>query len=226
MQQDTNHQKIADNTALPILYSFRRCPYAMRARMALAYANINLELREVVLRDKPPSMLQASSKGTVPVLLFDDKVIDESFEVMMWAINQHDPDGWLNYSADQISAMIKLVEACEADFKPWLDKYKYSDRHPEHSQQYYCEQALPFLQQLEARLNHHKFLFGHQLSISDIAVVPFVRQFANVSRPTFDKLGLPNTIEWLDRLLASDLFLGIMKKYPQWQAGDEPTYFP
>ena len=83
MQQDTNHQKIADNTALPILYSFRRCPYAMRARMALAYANINLELREVVLRDKPPSMLQASSKGTVPVLLFDDKVIDESFEVMM-----------------------------------------------------------------------------------------------------------------------------------------------
>lgn len=141
---------------LPTLYSFRRCPYAMRARLALMAAGIAVELREVVLKDKPPCLLAASPKGTVPVLITaGGEVIDESRDIMLWALGQHDPLNWLQ--GDR-AAMMALVDACDDGFKPWLDRYKYHDRHPEHPQAYYREQAEAYLVQWEQRLAVQRWL--------------------------------------------------------------------
>lgn len=208
---------------LPILYTFRRCPYAMRARMALAYAGINYEVREVVLRDKPPEMLQASAKGTVPVLLQEGKVIDESLDVMLWALNQRDTDGWL---VDEREAQIALLERCEADFKPWLDRYKYADRHPEFAADASRAEASAYLITIETQLTATgAYLFGANLSMADVGLLPFVRQFAHVDKVWFDKEPWPELQRWLQGFLQGELFQSVMQKYPRWQAGDAPTYF-
>ncbi|EHQ58753.1 glutathione S-transferase [gamma proteobacterium HIMB55] len=207
----------------PILYSFRRCPYAMRARMAIAYADINVGLREVVLKDKPPAMLEVSPKGTVPVVIdVDGTIIEESRDVMRWALHQNDPDAWLaGLGLDD-----PLISACDDDFKHWLDRYKYAVRFPEQDEIWYRGQAEAFLATLEPRLGDARFLNGSSLSVTDIAVFPFIRQFANVDLKWWDDHPYPNVARWLDGLVSSELFIEVMKKYPQWQDGDPEIAFP
>ena len=183
--------------------------------MALNYAGITVELREILLRDKPQAMIRASEKGTVPVLLLPDgTVIDESIDVMHWALAQRDPDNWrqddLNSGAD------RLVEENDLVFKKHLDHYKYADRYPQHPQSYYRDEAEKFLSQLEQRLCLHSYLAADQLTYSDVAIFPFVRQFAFVDKAWFDNAPYPKLQAWLQVFLDSDLFLSVMTKFPRW----------
>ena len=195
----------------------------MRARMAIAYAGIEVSLREVVLRDKPAAMLAASSKGTVPVLIeVNGRVIDESLDVMAWALDQQDSDHWLQGEGLQDP----LIDSCDNTFKHWLDRYKYAVRFPEQSKQWYRAQGERFLCQLEQLLTDHCHLRGDSLSVVDVAVMPFVRQFAAVDTNWWSGRPYPQVTTWLERLLESDLFKGVMKKYPQWRDGDPAIRFP
>ncbi|MDX2463855.1 MAG: glutathione S-transferase [Porticoccus sp.] len=200
---------------LPILYSFRRCPYAIRARMALHYASIQVELREILLRDKPASMLAASTKGTVPVLLLPEGVVlDESYEVMRWALDQNDPDQWWDSS---ITAEVDaLIQQNDGSFKVCLDHYKYADRHPEHAMEYYRSQAEVFLTALEKQLAAGAYLFGDNVSIADVAIFPFIRQFAFVDKDWFDQTPYPKLQHWLSEFLASEIFSAVMDKHKVW----------
>jgi glutathione S-transferase len=209
---------------LPILYSFRRCPYAIRARMAIYYASITVELREVSLANKPQAMLELSAKGTVPVLQLKNRVIDESLQIMLWALGQSDPDDWL--SPQTMQQAQRLIQDNDQNFKLWLDKYKYWDRFPAQSQQFYRTQAEQFLVQLETLLSQHRFLLGQQLSVADIAIFPFIRQFAFVDKAWFDRAPYPNLQYWLEGLLTYKLFIQCMHKQPLWQAGDAGRQFP
>ena len=210
----------------PVLYSFRRCPYAMRARMALYKANIKCEHREVVLKEKPESMLLLSEKGTVPVLLTtDNKVIEQSNDVMHWALNQNDPDNWLDEDAAQSQY---LIDFNDNEFKHFLDRYKYYVGYPEHSQEYYRENAESFLQVIEKKLaeNNNVALLGDRITFVDIAIFPFIRQFARVDLDWFQSCPYKSVIKWLGNLEESDLFKNCMKKYTQWLPEHEPVYFP
>jgi len=206
---------------LPILYSFRRCPYAIRARMAIAYASITLEMREVALANKPAAMLAISPKGTVPVLQLSDRVIDESVEVMRWALSQSDPENWLALDSQQEQST--LIEENDNEFKGWLDKYKYWDRYPEQSQQDYRKKAEKFLSNLELRLQHNSYLLGNNICMADIAIFPFIRQFAFVDKPWFDDADYPSVQRWLNQFLQSKLFEQVMVKQALWQqSNDQP----
>lgn len=209
---------------LPILYSFRRCPYAIRARMAIYYASITVELREVSLANKPEQMLSLSPKGTVPVLQLRDKVLDESLDVMHWALQQSDPESWLK--PELTSQTDQLIASNDQDFKGWLDKYKYWERFPDQSQTYYRSRAEEFIALLEGMLSEYRFLFGYQRSLADIAIFPFIRQFAFVDKDWFDSAPYPNLQKWLEEFLCSDLFLHSMCKQPFWQEGDLCRRFP
>jgi glutathione S-transferase len=212
---------------LPILYSFRRCPYAMRARMAIAYAGIAVELREVVLRDKPPSLLTYSPKGEVPVLVLPGgTVIDESRDIMLWALGQQDAEGWLPADKKEREVMESLMDENDGKFKIWLDHYKYADRFPEHSAEHYRAQGEVFLAKLESRLAGTAYLFGDSCRIGDVAIFPFVRQFAFADKAWFDDAPYPRLQQWLEGFLASALFGRIMSKYMQWHEGDAVTVFP
>lgn len=193
--------------------------------MSLFVAEIEFEIREVVLRDKPREMLEVSPKGTVPVLLIDNTVVDESLDIMKWSLQQHDPDGWMQFSNAKLTEMAHLVEACDSEFKTHLDRYKYSDRHPEHTEAYYRDLALPFLKELNRRLESHSCLFADRLSYADIAIFPFIRQFANVAPQWFASLPYPCLRGWLSSILDSDLYQSIMQKYPQWRPGDDAVVF-
>ncbi len=199
--------------AEPILYSFRRCPYAMRARMALSVSDAPYEHREVVLRDKPPEMLEASPKGTVPVLVVDEGVIlEESLDVMRWALARNDPEGWLDRDDPA------LLEANDGPFKHHLDRYKYATRYDDVDPEEHRAAALAILARLEERLASSTYLCGDERGFADIAIFPFIRQFANADREWFDAQDLPKLQAWLDELITSDLFTGVMRKYPQWKA--------
>lgn len=204
---------------LPILYSFRRCPYAIRARMAIAYASITLEMREVALANKPAAMLAISPKGTVPVLQLSDRVIDESIEVMRWALSQSDPENWLALDSQQEQST--LIEENDNEFKGWLDKYKYWDRYPEQSQQDYRIKAENFLSTLELRLQQNSYLLGDNICMADIAIFPFIRQFAFVDKPWFDDADYPLVQRWLNQFLQSKLFEQVMEKHALWQQPDD-----
>jgi len=212
----------------PILYSFRRCPYAMRARLAIATSGLQVELREVVLRDKPQPLIDISPKATVPVLITsDEQLIDESIDIMFWALQQSDPDGWLkDLNQEQRSVSKHIITNNDGEFKYYLDRYKYADRYPEHSQQYYRQQAEKTLMDLEQRLDSHDYLISEKLSIADIAVLPFIRQFAFVDKEWFDQSPYPLLKQWLEEFITSELFANIMHKYPQWQQGQELQFFP
>ncbi len=197
---------------LPILYSYRRCPYAMRARMAMKYADISVEIREIVLRAKPSEMVKASPKATVPVLILNDgTVIEQSLDIMCWALQQNDKEGWL--TADSLATQ-QLITENDGSFKQALDKYKYAIRFPEQSADVYRAQGEVFLQQLEALLNQSQFLLGNQISLADIAIFPFIRQFAGVDSVWFETAHYPKLKSWLKGLVESELFLSIMKKQP------------
>ncbi len=202
-----------------VLYSYRRCPYAMRARMALAYAGIAVEIREISLREKPASMLAISPKGTVPVLQSDDLVLEQSYDIMKWALKQSDPDQWL--SAETESVIDEWVEKNDGPFKKLLDQYKYPDRYPDISLEETLSQAISsFLGPINEQLKKSTYLLGSKISLADIAIFPFVRQFSMVNPGWIDQSGLNFLKQWLNERLESPLFLSVMQKYPTWQ---EPT---
>lgn len=209
---------------LPILYSFRRCPYAMRARLALAYGRVQCEIREILLRDKPPSMLEISPKGTVPVLFFphENRVIDESLDIMKWALSQKDPEGWSTLE----EASKGLITENDTTFKRALDEYKYPNRFEEGDSLRARGEAEIFIKKLEARLEKHSYLCGEKKSLADIGIFPFVRQFSKVDPDWFEAASYPRLGSWLGELLESDLFASVMHKYPVWKNGDDPTFFP
>ncbi len=202
-----------------VLYSYRRCPYAMRARMALAYAQIPVEIREISLPEKPASMLAISPKGTVPVLKADDLVIEQSLEIMFWALQKSDPDQWLKSSV--LDEALQLIELNDGSFKALLDQYKYPERikvSPSLTREAILEKAIQtFIAPLEQRLVSQPFLLGNQLTIADIAIFPFIRQFAMVDKDWFDSAPFPHLKKWLEFHLESPLFSGVMQKYPTWQ---------
>ncbi len=199
-----------------ILYSFRRCPYAIRARMALAYAGIQCELRELMLKDKPQSMLEYSPKGTVPVLITDkNQVIDESLDVMLWALQQNDPDNWLNPQSHNLA----LINENDQNFKPLLDRYKYADRYPELTENQHQDLTLPFIESLDNRLNTTKYLINSQVSLADVALFPFIRQYAFVNKSWFDQLPYPDLKTWLHKFLDLNLFKQIMPKFRLYNDG-------
>tara|TARA_B100000683_G_scaffold273687_1_gene319929 strand:+ start:417 stop:1010 length:594 start_codon:yes stop_codon:yes gene_type:complete len=191
--------------------------------MAIAASGVTVSLREVLLRDKPPELLAASSKATVPVLVLPDgEVIDESLDIMRWALKANDPQGWLQ-GADTES---EWIQACDGEFKHWLDRYKYADRHPEHSATVYRANAEQFLSQVESALSDARWLRGEGASAIDVAVFPFIRQFAGVESDWWADAPYPCTRRWLERWLQSELFSTIMAKYPRWEAGQPGQPFP
>ena len=211
-------------STLPCLYSFRRCPYAMRARLGLLFAEQQVELREVVLKNKPPQMLDISSKGTVPVLqLADGTVIEQSREIMLWALEQNDPQNLLDKTVR--TEADALIDQNDNEFKYWLDRYKYADRHSEMTQIEYRQQGEVFLQQLEKQLKKHTYLLGDKVTVADIDIMPFVRQFAHVDREVFYGLPYPNLQCWLQDWLQHPLFLQVMTKFKPWEEGDELVVF-
>lgn len=202
----------------PILYSFRRCPYAMRARLAVVSAGIAVELREVVLRQKPAAFLDASESGTVPCLVTPQGAIDESLDVMKWALAINDPENWLSMP----SAGWEWIARADGPFKDALDRTKYASRYPAEEAADQRQRALDFLGDLNQQIDTWIF---DQPSIADFAILPFVRQFAFIDKDWFDAQPLAQVQGWLARFLDSDRFLQIMDKYPQWQDGDPPLIF-
>lgn len=208
----------------PVLYSFRRCPYAMRARLAIAVAGIVVELREIGLRNKPEMMLAASPKGTVPVLVLKNgRVIDESLDIMLWAMHQNDPDHWLDLAG--LEEAKQLIHWNDGAFKYYLDRYKYADRYPEFSEWHYRQQGELFLSELERRLSHSRYLCGPHFGLADAAILPFIRQFAAVDKSWFEKSGYRAVNQWLNRFLSTEPFAAVMTKYQPWKPGDPPVLF-
>ena len=197
-------------SSLPLLYSFRRCPYAIRARLAIAISGVAVEIHEVDLKAKPAEMLALSPKGTVPVLVLPDGgVIDESLDIMLWALRQRDPLGMLEGHCDDAK---ELIQRNDIEFKSALDRYKYPERYPEFSMQHYRAQGENFLSELNQRLDMKRYLFGDRVSVADLALLPFIRQFAQVDRAWFDGSPYTNLCDWMDTLTSSDVFIEVMKK--------------
>lgn len=220
---------------LPILYSFRRCPYAMRARLAIAASGVTCQLREVVLRDKPEALRLASPKATVPVLVLPDgKVIDESLDIMRWALAIQDPKQYLQPEQGDVEQMLALIAANDGPFKRHLDCYKYPDRHTEDEQftdaasfsALHRAQASELLMGLNGRIEQQGYLMGQRPCLADLAIAPFVRQFAQVNRGWFDAQPWTALSTWLLNFQSSPLFLSIMDKYPAWTPDSEIVRFP
>jgi len=191
----------------------------MRARMALAYSGITVEIREISLREKPASMLAISPKGTVPVLHGEGLVIEQSYDIMKWALRQFDPDRWL--STETESLIDGWVAKNDGPFKKLLDQYKYPDRYPTIALEETLSQAVAlFLSPINEQLKTNRYLLGPKVSLADIALFPFVRQFAMVDPDWVDQSGLNFLKEWLNEHIESPLFLGVMQKYPTWH---DPT---
>lgn len=208
---------------LPLLYSYRRCPYAMRARMALLAAGVAFDAHEIVLRAKPAAMLARSPKGTVPVLaLPDGRVLEQSLDIMEWAFTAHgDPAGW--WSRAQDTGNLALLSACDGPFKHHLDRTKYPERFAGEDKSQHRDQTLAvLLAPLDARLARAEQLGGSTPCATDIALFPFVRQFAAVDPPWFEQLPLPSLRRWWADWLAHPLFDAAMVKLPV----DEVVRFP
>ena len=187
--------------------------------MALAYSNFSIEIREISLRDRPDELYKTSSKGTVPVLIISDgTVIDESLEIILWTLKNNPNQTWLSENPKQ---EMDLITQNDTTFKKWLDKYKYHDRHPEESKEYYREQCQKILSEYEKQLMDNTYLLRNDISIADIAIFPFVRQFANVDYPWFES-NFDLLKQWLENFCSSDLFSSIMNKYETWKNEDEP----
>lgn len=214
----------ATGSRLPVLYSFRRCPYAMRARLAIAVSGTVCELREVVLRDKPSALLEASPKATVPVLVdVDGRTLEQSLDIMLWALHRNDPAGWLRPGQGDLAAMLALIADCDATFKYHLDRYKYPQRYENPDSTGHREKAGLWLCQLNARLEKAAFLFGDHAALADMAILPFVRQYAHTDIAWFDAQPWAALRQCLQNWMRSDLFERVMQKYPAWteQAGAE-----
>lgn len=209
----------------PVLYSFRRCPYCMRAHMALKYAALKVELREVDLNAMPPALLKISTSNTVPILqLSDSSIIGESWDILKWALAQNDPDIWLGKNSKHLLDAEILVENNDYSFKEDLDHYKYADRFPEHSKEHYRQACEQFIAELETLLADNNYLLGDQLSLADIAVFPFVRQFSLVDINWFEQSPYVRVKQWLDSLINTELFQHAFQKHEIWQEGYTTAY--
>jgi glutathione S-transferase len=203
----------------PILWSFRRCPYAIRARLALAESAQQVELREVVLRDKPAEFLAASPSATVPCLVTQDGAIDESLDIMRWALGRNDPQGWLDMPASGWD----WIAGTDGPFKHALDRCKYASRYPQEDRAQNLAVASAYLAELDAQID--TWLFA-RASVADYAILPFVRQFAFIDKTWFDAQPWPAVQGWLARFIASPRFGAVMEKYPPWIAGAHGFQFP
>ena len=213
-------------TPRPVLYTFRRCPYAMRARWALQVSALDVELREITLRAKPAAMLAASPKGTVPVLVLQDgKVIDQSLEVMLHALHGNDPDGWLQPTQGSLEEMLALIERNDGFFKQALDRCKYPERHDAEAVNQAQADALTWLSALNDQLEETGYLFGLNPSLADMALRPFVRQYARIDEAQWNEQPWPHLQHWLQRWIDSALFAEVMETYPGWLPGSKgPTF--
>ncbi len=213
-----------------ILYSFRRCPYAIRARYTLLSLSITVELREVVLKHKPKALLDLGGRTTVPQLLVGNERYSESLDIIFWA---------LSFSTNQVlvsklwpsnpNTRVKIMTWLSFNdhcFKPWLDRYKYADRYTEQSERYYREKGERFLRRLDARLANSPYLMGEHITIADIGIFPFVRQFAGVNREWFEQSRYAHLRAWLNAFVESESFQIVMKKFPAWEESQQVTYFP
>jgi len=210
----------------PVLYSFRRCPYAMRARLALLAAGIRCELREVALSQKPPSMLQVSPKGTVPVLVLPDAVIEQSLDIMLWALKQNDPQSWLASSASDLDEQLALIKQCDGDFKHHLDRYKYPNRYQLTDELSDRQAGASFLSSLNQRLESQKFLNGDNWGLADAAIAPFVRQFAHTDPEWFAAQPWIKLLAWLNEFENSTPYQQAMHKYKVWHPDAKPVAYP
>lgn len=213
----------------PIFYSFRRCPYAMRARLALASSRVKVQLREIVLRDKPAHMLQASPKGTVPVLvLANGSVLDESLDIMRWALAQSDPEGWWPNNEAAHDEINHLIAQNDGPFKKALDRYKYPNRYEGESNEKndWRTEGAAFLSDLNARLIKSKWLIGEDPSLADYAIAPFVRQYANVDKNWFAARDWVHLQRWLSAILEAPRFAVIMEKFTVWKDTGQSHIFP
>ena len=210
----------------PVLYSFRRCPYAMRARMALLASGTACELREIVLRAKPAEMLAVSPKGTVPVLVLPDgTVLEESLEIMLWALERNDPENWLSPEHGSREDMLQLIAQCDGEFKFHLDRYKYPDRYEYTDALMHRAAGAEFLLKLNGKIAGNSGLYGHRPALADIAIAPFVRQFAHTDQTWFDAQPWPQLHLWLNTFLDSRLFNEAMRKYAPWEPGTPVQIF-
>ncbi|SFK22152.1 Glutathione S-transferase [Pseudovibrio ascidiaceicola] len=219
---------MAEQTSLPILYSFRRCPYAMRARLGLVASQTTVALREIVLRNKPAHMLEISPKGTVPVLqLTDGTVIEESLEIMLWALQQNDPQSWLSPETGSLEKMLQLIEEMDGDFKRNLDRYKYSTRYEGADPDEHYTLAIQELSKLAERLESSAYLFGNRPTLADQALFPFVRQFANADKERFEREAPASVKKWLgERIDQPDFKTVFGTKWKPWSPEDDLVLFP
>ena len=202
----------------------RDSPYAMRARMAIHISGQRCELREVLLRDKPPSMLEYSAKGTVPVLILQDgKIIDESLDVIDWALNLNDPDNWQR--SKDTKKTKELIKINDGEFKYHLDRYKYSKRYDNEDPEFHRKKCLKFIESINNELNNSEYIFDDNISYADIVLLPFIRQFRIADIEWFDSLPYDNLKKWLSSFLNSSLLNSIMKKYDLWKEGDKSIVF-
>ena len=215
---------MANRLTLPTLYSLQHCPYAIRARMGIWLSGQSVMLRAVVTKNKPVEMLAASPKGTVPVLVLDDgTVIDESLDIMLWALNKSDPKNLL-YAHDShpdtggsaLPAMLKLIMLNDEQFVPYLEKYKFAKRKHEISEIYYRRQCEVFITQFESILSRQNYFMGETPSLADYALLPFIRQFARVDRRWYLQSPYPNLRHWLNSHLQTPIFTKVMAKFPLW----------
>ena len=224
--------------ALPILYSLRNCPYAMRARIAIFKSHQPVALRDVVLSDKPPEMILASAKATVPILVISQtdnsiskehakcQVIDESLDVMLWALNSADPNDLLHRDSPEVlTQMLAFITEFDVEFKRCLEAYKCAKRYHETNIDECRTACEHYIQMLELRLTAHKFLSSERESLLDIALLPFIRQFARIERQWYLQSPYPNLKAWLNNYLQSPMFTKVMAKYPLWLDSGEEVVF-
>jgi glutathione S-transferase len=207
---------------LPILYSLRHCPFAMRARLAIFKSKEAVELRDVKLTNKPVAMLNASPKGTVPILVVaPSHVIDESLDVMLWILGKSDPDNLLRNLPD----LLAFINVYDGEFKPCIERYKAAKRYHEANLNE-CRQACEvYIQDLEKRLSEHAYIFSNQESLADIAILPFIRQFAKVERQWYVQSSYVNVKRWLNTYLQSSMFNKVMAQYSLWEEGSDVVVF-
>ena len=222
-----------EHNQLPILYSLRNCPYAMRARIAIFNTNQPIILRDIVLTNKPDEMLSVSPKGTVPVLVLSNgTVIEESLEIMLWALKESDPNNLLhslntseNKNGNIFAEMLAIIDTFDVEFKVCLEQYKCAKRYKEFNI-IECRTACEvFIQTLESRLANHAFIMSNQESLVDIALLPFIRQFARVERQWYLQSPYPKVKQWLNNYLQSSMFTKVMAKYPLWLDNHEMVLF-
>ena len=203
----------------PILYTFRRCPYAIRARIALSYSKIKVELKEILLSNRPSELYTVSPKGTVPVLCINNTtVIDESLDIMKWALLQNDPNLWISFNKRM---QFDIIEENDNKFKYWLDRYKYFDRFPENNIDYYRAKCGEYLTKLNELLEYNQYLLTNKLLLVDVAIIPFIRQCANIDKYWF-KDTYADLANWLNNIIESNLFVSVMDKYLEYNSGQEP----